>query len=166
MQTFTLAPATEKDVPLLLNLIKQLAEYEKLAHEAVATEDQLRATLFGPRPAAEVIIARAGDEPAGFALFFQTYSTFLGRPGLYLEDLFVVPKWRKRGLGRLLLAHLARLAVDRGYGRMEWSVLNWNEMALRVYRAVGATPMDGWTVQRLTGDSLRALASAARELQT
>ena len=166
MQTFTLAPATEKDVPLLLNLIKQLAEYEKLAHEAVATEDQLRATLFGPRPAAEVIIARAGDEPAGFALFFQTYSTFLGRPGLYLEDLFVVPKWRKRGLGRLLLGHLARLAVDRGYGRMEWSVLNWNEMALRVYRGVGATPMDGWTVQRLTGDSLRALASAAQELQT
>ena len=159
---FRLAPATERDVPLILSLIKQLADYEQLAHEVVATEDLLRGFLFGARPAAEVVVAYAGDEPAGFALFFQTYSTFLARPGLYLEDLFVIPKWRKRGLGRLLLAHLARVAVDRGYGRMEWSVLNWNEMALRVYRGVGAKPMEQWTVQRLSGDSLRALASTAR----
>jgi GNAT superfamily N-acetyltransferase len=156
---FRLAPASEKDVPLILRLIKELAAYEKLSHEVVATEDMLRATLFGAHPSAEVVIGYAGDEPAGFALFFQTYSTFLGRPGLYLEDLFVIPRWRGRGLGRLLLAHLARIAVDREYGRMEWSVLNWNEMALRVYRAVGAAPMDQWTVERLSGDSLRALAA-------
>lgn len=159
---FRLAPASEQDVPLILSLIKELAAYEKLSHEVVASEDALRETLFGPHPAAEVVIAYAGDEPAGFALFFQTFSTFLGRPGLYLEDLFVMPRWRSRGLGRLLLAHLARIAVDRGYGRMEWSVLNWNETALRVYRAVGAKPMDEWTVQRLSGDSLRALAERAQ----
>jgi GNAT superfamily N-acetyltransferase len=160
VQTFTIAPATRNDVPLILALIRELAVYEQLEHEVVATEEMLAATLFGPRPAAEVVIAYAGDEPAGFALFFQTFSTFLGRPGLYLEDLYVVPKWRRQGLGRQLLAHLACIAVDRGYGRMEWSVLNWNEMALRVYRAVGATPMTSWTVQRVTGDALRALAAS------
>jgi GNAT superfamily N-acetyltransferase len=152
-------PASENDVGLILGLIRQLAAYEKLAHEAVATEDDLRAALFGPRPAAEVVIAYAGDEPAGFALFFQSFSTFVGRPGLYLEDLFVLPEWRGRGLGRMLLAHLARIAVDRGYGRMEWSVLDWNELAIRVYRGVGARPMDEWTVYRLSGDALRALAA-------
>ena len=158
---FRIVPATETDCALIVRLIKELAVYEKLAHEAVATEDDLRAALFGPKPAAEVVIAYAGDEPAGLALFFRTFSTFLGRPGLYLEDLFVVPQWRGRGLGRMLLAHLARLAVDRGYGRMEWSVLDWNEMAIRVYRGVGARPMDEWTVYRLTGDPLRALAATA-----
>lgn len=157
--TFRLAPAVESDVPLILELIKALAEYEQMADQVVITEADLRAALFGPRPAAEVIIGYAGDQPAGFALFFQTFSTFKGRPGLYLEDIFVNPEWRKHGLGTMLLARLARIAVDRGYGRMEWSVLDWNEMALRVYRAVGARPMDQWTVYRLNGDALRQLAA-------
>jgi GNAT superfamily N-acetyltransferase len=159
---FRLAPATEQDVPLILSLIKALAAYEKLADQVVATEEDLRAALFGPRPAAEVLVAYAGDEPAGFAMYFQTFSTFKGKPGLYLEDLFVKPEWRKRGLGRMLLARLARLAVERGYGRMEWSVLDWNEMAVRVYRAVGARPMDDWTVYRINGAALRDLAAQDR----
>ena len=163
MQTFTIAPATVADVGLILSLIRELAIYEKLEHEMVATEDLLRSMLFGSHPAAEVVIAYAGTEAAGFALFFPTFSTFLGRQGLYLEDLFVIPKWRRHGLGRQLLAHLAAIAVARGYGRMEWSVLNWNEMALRVYRAVGATPMASWTVQRLAGDALHALAATVDE---
>ena len=157
--TFRLAPAVESDVPLILDLIRSLAEYEKMADQVSATEADLRAALFGPRPAAEVIIGHAGNTPAGFALYFQTFSTFRGRPGLYLEDIFVKPEWRKHGLGTMLLARLARIAVDRGYGRMEWSVLDWNEMALRVYRAVGARPMDEWTVYRLNGDALRQLAA-------
>jgi GNAT superfamily N-acetyltransferase len=155
---FRLAPASETDVGLIFQLIRELAVYEKLADQVVATEGDLRAALFGPRPAAEVIIGYAGDDPAGFAMYFQTFSTFKGRPGLYLEDLFVKPEWRGRGLGRMLLARLARIAVERGYGRMEWSVLDWNEMALRVYRAVGARPMDEWTVYRLNGEALRNLA--------
>ena len=159
MTTFRLTPAVASDIPLILELIKALAEYEQLADQVVITEADLRAALFGPRPAAEVIIGYAGDQPAGFALFFQTFSTFKGRPGLYLEDIFVKPEWRKHGLGTMLLARLARIAVDRGYGRMEWSVLDWNEMALRVYRAVGARPMDEWTVYRLNGDALRQLAA-------
>jgi GNAT superfamily N-acetyltransferase len=157
--TFRLTPAVQSDVPLILELIKALAEYEKMADQVVTTEADLRAALFGPRPAAEVIIGYAGDEPAGFAMYFQTFSTFKGRPGLYLEDIFVKPEWRKHGLGTMLLARLARIAVERGYGRMEWSVLDWNEMALRVYRAIGARPMDEWTVYRLNGDPLRQLAA-------
>ena len=157
--TFRLTPAVQSDVPLILELIKALAEYEKMAARVVTTEADLRAALFGPRPAAEVIIGYAGDEPAGFAMYFQTFSTFKGRPGLYLEDIFVKPEWRKQGLGTMLLARLARIAVERGYGRMEWSVLDWNEMALRVYRAIGARPMDEWTVYRLNGDALRQLAA-------
>ena len=156
---FRLATATKSDVPIILQLIRSLAEYEKMADEAVATEADLERALFGSRPAAEVIIAYAGDEPAGFALYFQSFSTFLGRPGLYLEDIFVKPEWRKQGLGRMLLSRLARIAVERGYGRMEWSVLNWNEMALRVYRAAGAKPMSDWTVYRLSGSALRDLAA-------
>ena len=156
---FRLAAATRSDVPLILRLIRSLAEYEKMADEAVATEVDLERALFGSRPAAEVIIAYAGDEPAGFALYFQSFSTFLGRPGLYLEDIFVKPEWRQQGLGRMLLSRLARIAIDRGYGRMEWSVLNWNEMALRVYRTAGAEPMSDWTVYRLTGSALRDLAA-------
>ncbi len=156
--SFRLAPATESDVPLILHLIKSLAEYEKLADQVVATEADLRVALFGPRPAAEVIIGYAGDEPAGFAMYFQTFSTFKGKPGLYLEDIFVKPEWRKHGLGTMLLARLARIAIERGYGRMEWSVLDWNEMALRVYRAVGARPMSDWTVYRLNGAALHDLA--------
>ena|SRR5436190_20836394 len=156
---FRLAHATIDDVPVILSLINALADYEQLANQVRATEDDLRAALFGAKPAAEVILASAGDEPAGFALFFQSFSTFVGRPGLYLEDLFVKPEWRNQGLGRMLLARLAHIAVERGYGRMEWSVLNWNEMALRVYRAAGARPLSDWTVYRLSGGELSALAS-------
>jgi GNAT superfamily N-acetyltransferase len=152
--------ATERHLPLILRFIKELAEYEKLAHEVVATEEGLRTSFFGPRPAAEAVIAYAGDEPVGFAIYFQTFSTFLGRPGIYLEDLFVTPAWRGHGFGRRLLAHVARVAVDRGYARMEWSVLNWNELALGVYRKIGARPMTEWTVQRLTGAALRDLATS------
>ena len=145
-------------MPLVLALIKGLAEYEKLAHEVDATEAGLRRSLFGPSPGAEVVIAEAMGEPVGFALFFHNFSTFVGKRGLYLEDLFVKPAWRRRGLGRMLLARLARIAVERGYGRMEWSVLDWNEMALKVYRAAGAVALDDWTVYRLKDDALRRLA--------
>ena len=160
-ESIRLKPATQNDVPVILQFIKELAEYEKLSQEVVATEDRLRTSLFGARPAAEVVIAYASDEPVGFALYFQTFSTFLGRPGIYLEDLYVTPARRSQGIGRRLLAYVARVAVDRGYGRMEWSVLNWNEPALVVYRKIGARPMDEWTVQRLTGDALKSLAQSA-----
>jgi GNAT superfamily N-acetyltransferase len=163
---FTIAPARPEDVPLILELITELAEYERLAHEVEATEPLLREALFSDAPVAHAVIARTEQGvPAGFALFFFSFSTFVGRPGLYLEDLFVRPEFRKRGLGRQLLAYLARVAVDRGCGRMEWSVLNWNEMAIRVYRAIGARPMDEWTVQRLTGQALANLAAHSRERQ-
>jgi GNAT superfamily N-acetyltransferase len=155
---FRIAPATEDDLPVILQLINGLAEYERLAHAVVASEDVLRESLFRKR-AAEVLIGYAGDEPAGFAVFFQTFSTFLGIPGMYLEDIFVEPKWRRQGLGRQLLAHLARIASERGYGRVEWSVLDWNEPAINFYKALGATPMDEWTVFRLTGASLGKLAN-------
>ena len=156
---FRIEPARERDLPLILRFIKDLAAYEKLSEHVVATEETLRQSFFGDSPAAEVVIAYAGDEPAGFAVFFQTFSTFLGRPGLYLEDLFVLPAFRGRGIGRGLLIHLAGLAIDRGYGRMEWSVLDWNELAIGVYRKAGAQAMDEWTVHRLTGDALRQLAA-------
>ena len=156
---FRIERATERDVPLILKLITALAEYERLGREVVATEARLRESLFGPRPDAEVILAYAGREPVGFAVWFYTYSTFLGRAGLYLEDLFVLPAWRGRGLGRQLLAYLARLAVARGCGRMEWSVLNWNKLAIGFYNKIGARSMDEWTVCRLTGEALRNLAS-------
>ncbi|MCW5800994.1 MAG: GNAT family N-acetyltransferase [Deltaproteobacteria bacterium] len=150
--------AVAADTPVILAFIKDLAEYEKLSHEVVADEAQLRATLFGAHPAAEVLIAEAGGEPVGFALFFQSYSTFLGKPGLYLEDLFVRPLARKRGIGAALMSALARLAVQRDYGRFEWSVLDWNAPALDFYRSLGAAPMSEWTVQRLTGAPLAQLA--------
>lgn len=150
--------ARPDDVPLLLELINQLAEYERMADEVVATEARLRETLFGERPAAEAAIASLDDRPVGFALWFYNYSTFLGRPGLYLEDLFVKPEHRGRGVGKALLAHLARVAVAKGCGRMEWSVLDWNEPAIRFYRSLGAKAMDEWTVYRLTGDAIRRLA--------
>lgn len=157
--TFSILPATERDVPAVLHMIRQLADYERLSHEVTATEERLRASLYGERPAAEAQIARCGEEPVGFALYFHTFSTFLGLPGLYLEDLFVAPQWRSRGYGRALLAHVARIAVERGCGRLEWAVLDWNEPALRFYRRVGARPLDDWTVYRLTGEPLERLAA-------
>jgi GNAT superfamily N-acetyltransferase len=156
---FRIERATERDVPLILRLIKGLAEYEKLTDEVRATEDDLRRSLFGPNPSAEVVVGYAGDEPVGFALFFHNYSTFLARPGLYLEDLFVLPAWRGHGYGRQLLAHLATLAVERGCGRLEWAVLDWNEPAIGFYKRLGAKPLHDWTVFRVTGDGLRQLAS-------
>lgn len=156
----SIVPASERDVPLILRFIRGLAEYERLAHECLATEERLRESLFGPTPGAEVLIARVGQTPAGFALFFHNYSTFLARRGIYLEDLFVLPEWRGRGVGRRLLAYLARLAVARRCGRLEWWVLDWNESAIRFYRSLGAEPMSDWTVFRLTGPALEALASS------
>ena len=157
--TFRVERATERDLPLILRLIRSLAEYEKLADAVVATEDTLRESLFVKR-AAEVVIGYAGDEPAGFALFFQTFSTFLGVPGMYLEDIFVEPGFRRQGLGEALLAHLASLAVERGCGRLEWSVRDWNEPAIGFYKKIGAQLMDDWTICRLSGDSLKRLATA------
>ena len=154
--------ATPRDVPLILRLIKALAEYERMADEVIATEAGLHETLFGARPSAEVVIAYARNEPAGFALFFQNYSTFLGKPGLYLEDLFVAPEYRGRGYGKALLQHLATLAVERGCGRFEWSVLDWNEPAIGFYKKLGAQPMDAWTIFRVSGDALRQLAAQTR----
>jgi GNAT superfamily N-acetyltransferase len=153
-----IAAATESDVPVILELIRSLAVYEQLAHEVVATPDNLQDSLFGPRAAAEVAIAYLDQEPVGFAVWFQNYSTFLGRAGLYLEDLFVKPERRGQGIGRKLLAHVAGVAVTRGAGRMEWSVLDWNKPAIGFYRAIGAVPMDDWTVYRLTGEALNELA--------
>jgi GNAT superfamily N-acetyltransferase len=154
----TIRPATIDDVPQILTFIRALADYERLAHAVVATEDGLRRALFGARPYAEVVLAEDAGVPIGFALFFHTFSTFLGQPGLYLEDLFVVPEARGRGVGRALLGHLARLAVDRGCGRVEWAVLDWNAPAIRFYERLGARPNHEWTIYRLTGDPLTALA--------
>jgi len=154
-----ITPATEADVPLILEMIRGLADYEKLSHAVTATEDQLRQTLFGPRPAAEVLLAFHDNECAGFALFFPNYSTFLAKPGIYLEDLFVKPHARGKGLGLALLTELARLAVERGCGRVEWSVLDWNEPSIGFYKKLGAVPMDEWTIFRLTGDALLKLGS-------
>jgi len=155
----TIRIARADDCATILGFIRDLAEYEKLAHEVVADEAQLRATLFGARPAAEVLIAERGGEALGFALFFTSYSTFLAKPGLYLEDLFVRPAARGAGVGGALMAACAKLCVERNYGRFEWSVLDWNEPALKFYRSLGAVPMAEWTVQRLTGAPLAALAA-------
>jgi GNAT superfamily N-acetyltransferase len=155
-------PATAADTAMIAHLIRALAEYERLAHEVGLDEDRLREHLFGPRPFAEVLLAEEAGQTVGFALFFHNYSTFLGKPTLYLEDLFVVPEHRGKGHGKALLGALARLAVERDCGRLEWSVLNWNEPAIRFYQALGAVPMNGWTVYRLTGDVLRTVADQAR----
>lgn len=154
-----LRAAVEADVPLLMTLIRELAEYERLADEVVATERDLRSSLFGARPYAEVLIAEWDDAPAGFALFFHNYSTFLGRPGIYLEDLYVREEHRGRGIGRAMLVHLARLAVERGCGRLEWWVLDWNEPSIGFYKSLGAEPMDDWTVYRVSGEALETLAT-------
>jgi len=154
-------PARVDDVPIILKLIRDLATYERAPHEVVATEAQLVDVLFGKRPVAEVLLAFEGESPIGFAVFFYNFSTWLGRPGLYLEDLFVQPQKRGKGYGRALLVELAKIARDRGCGRMEWAVLDWNEPAIKFYRALGAKPMDEWTVFRLTREGIARLAKAA-----
>ena len=151
-------PATPTDVPQILQFIRDLAEYEKLAHICVATEAALTVTLFGHRPAAEVLIAEWHGAAAGFALFFANYSTFLARSGLYLEDLFVQPSMRGKGIGKGLLRRLAQIAVERGCGRMEWSVLDWNAPSIEFYRSCGAEPMDEWTTFRLADEALAKFA--------
>jgi GNAT superfamily N-acetyltransferase len=161
MDDITIIPARESDVPIILRMIKGLAEYERMSDQVVATEDSLRETLFGPRPAAEVVLAYDEREPIGFALFFHNYSTFMGRPGLYLEDLFVVPSWRGRGVGKLLLTHLASIAVERRCGRMEWAVLDWNESAIGFYSRLGASMLEDWRICRLSGEALMRAATAA-----
>ena len=155
--TLRIRGAESDDVQVIARLIRELAKFEKLEDQVVATDELLRAGLFGPRPYAEAVIAEEDAQPIGFALFFHTFSTFLARPGLYLEDLFVLAEHRGRGVGRALLAHLAHLAVERGCGRLEWSVLNWNQEAIRFYERLGARPNSEWTVYRLAGESLDAL---------
>jgi GNAT superfamily N-acetyltransferase len=159
---FRIEPARPADAADIVTFVRELAEYERLLHEVRIEPADLERDLFGPRPFAEAAIAREGDEAVGFALWFHNYSTFAGRPGLYLEDLYVRPAFRGRGYGEALLRYLARLAVERGCARFEWAVLDWNEPAIAFYRKLGAVAMDDWTVQRVTGDALRTLA-AARE---
>src|SRR5437588_4044778 len=154
-------PARVEDVPVILELIRELATYELAPDEVTATEEQLVDVLFGERPAAEVLLAFEGKSPVGFAIFFHNFSTWLGRPGLYLEDLFVKPEKRGKGYGRALLVELAKIARDRGSGRMEWAVLDWNEPAIKFYRTLGAKPMDEWTVFRLKRDGIERLANDA-----
>jgi len=151
-------PAATADAGVVLTFIRKLAEYEKLSHDVVATESTLRATLFGAKPYAEVVLAELDGTPVGFALYFYNFSTFLAKPGLYLEDLFVDPECRGRGVGKALLIYLAKLAKARGCGRFEWSVLDWNESAISFYKSLGAVPMDEWTIFRETGEALTALA--------
>lgn len=158
---FRIIPARESDVGIIFGLINDLALYERAADQVKATEASLTQTLFGPSPQAEVLIAWENTEAVGFALFFHNYSTWLGRRGIYLEDLFVRPTHRGKGYGRALLAHLARIALERGCGRFEWAVLDWNEPAIGFYKALGAKPMDEWTVYRITGDALSQLAGEA-----
>lgn len=158
MPDFHIRTAVEQDVPLILEFIKGLAVYERLADRVVANEESLRQTLFGNPRFAEVLIAEDNGEPLGFALFFHNYSTFLARPGLYLEDLFVREDARGRGVGKALLARLAQIAVERGCGRLEWAVLDWNAPAIGFYKNLGAVPQDDWTTFRLTGEALESLA--------
>ena len=153
---FRIEQATERDVSVVLKLIKGLADFEELSHEVSTSEECLRETLFGSSPGAEVLIAYSAEDAVGFAVFFKSYSTFLGRPGIYLEDLFVLPEWRKQGIGRRLLERVAQTAVDRGCGRMEWSALDWNKAAIEFYECLGAQAMDQWTVYRLSGAALQS----------
>jgi GNAT superfamily N-acetyltransferase len=157
---FEIRPARVEDVSVILELIRELATYERAPDEVTATEEQLVGVLFGERPAAEVLLAFEGKSPIGFAVFFHNFSTWLGRPGLYLEDLFVKPEKRGKGYGRALLMDLAKIARDRACGRMEWAVLNWNEPAIKFYRALGAEPLDEWTVFRLTREGIAELAKS------
>ena len=155
---FTIRAATENDVATILALIKELAEYEHLSHEVEATADDIRKSLFGDRPVAEALIGEADGIAVSFALFFYNFSTFLGKPGIYLEDLYVKPEHRSNGFGRRMLAHIARLAKERNCGRFEWSVLDWNEPAIRTYDRLNARPMKEWLLYRLTGEALEQLA--------
>ena len=159
LSSLSITAACPADVPLILALISELAEYEKLSHEAIATEASLQDSLFGTKPGAEAVIARLDGEPAGFALFFHNFSTFLGRRGLYLEDLFVRPDFRGRAIGKSLLIYLAALAVERGCGRFEWQVLDWNKPARDFYERLGAKANPGWINYRLTGEALLKLAA-------
>ncbi len=158
IEGYSIRFAGEEDITLILEFIKQLAAYEKLSHEVVATPEKLREHLFGEQPKAEVLIGEFKGEPVSFALFFHNFSTFLGKPGIYLEDLFVKTEARGRGFGKGMLAYLARLTLERDCGRLEWWVLDWNEQAIRFYEALGAEPMDEWTTYRMTGDCLKDLA--------
>jgi len=154
----TLRFAAIDDVPVILELIKELADYEELSHEVIATEEKLKESLFGEHPVAEVIIADYFTKPVGFSLFFHNFSTFLGQPGIYIEDIYIKPEHRSMGIGRTILVYLAQLAMERGCGRIEWSVLDWNINALNFYKELGAKAMDGWTVFRLTGKTLSSLS--------
>jgi hypothetical protein len=158
---YSLRPATPADLPALVGLIRELAEFEHLAHLMVATPESLRPHLFGPAPVAEAVVADVGGQTVAFALFFTNFSTFLGQPGLYLEDLYVQPAHRGSGLGKALLRHLGALAVQRGCGRFEWSVLDWNENAIRFYEGMGATVMPEWRICRVSGEGLAAFAQPA-----
>ena len=154
--------ATEIDIPVVLELIRDLAQYEKMAHLVTATEDQLRETLFGARPAAEVLLAAYDGKTSGFAVFFSTYSTFLAKPGIYLEDIFVKTEFRGKGMGLALMRRIARLAVDRGCGKINWQVLRWNEPSIRFYEGLGAEVMDDWVSYRLRDGALEELAANSR----
>ncbi len=155
---FNIRHAVVSDVPLILSFIRELAEYEKLSSEVIATEEILERNLFSERKSAEVIIGEFKGQPVSFALFFHNFSTFLGKPGIYLEDLFVRPEMRGMGIGKVMLSYLAKLAIEQDCGRLEWWVLDWNEAAIKFYRSIGAVAMDEWTVQRVTGDALIGLA--------
>ena len=158
IEGFFIRDADKTDCGLILSFIKELAEYEKLLHEVKATEEILHRSLFSNQPYARVIIGEFQGQPVGYALFFNNFSTFTGRPGIYLEDLYVNPHMRGKGFGKSLLAYLAKLAHEENYTRVEWSVLNWNEPSIQFYRSIGASPMDGWTVQRLHGQALENFA--------
>lgn len=160
--SITIRPARENEVPLVLQFVRELAEYEHLLHEVVATEEKLQSCLFGPRPYAEVVFACLDDEPVGFALFFHNFSTFLGQPGIYLEDLFVRPAYRGKGLGKALMMRLARRCVEEGYARFEWSVLDWNAPSIAFYESIGAQVLPDWKICRMSGDALTSFGRRAR----
>ena len=158
MLDFEIRRATEKDLPVIVSFIRQLAEYERMSNEVVMTEDDMRRSLFGDRRFAEVLLAYFQEKPVGFAVFFHNFSTFLGKPGLYLEDLFVIPEMRGNGFGRALLIELAKIARERNCGRLQWAVLDWNEPAINFYKNLGAVPMSDWTIFGVAGEALDRLA--------